>query len=197
MLIFCPSSKSNMVMRWAQIFNERAYNCCIVGRISCDCDSAWWCFSARSAGLIVSNLRHWLIFWPLWWQCRDDSGQHGASVTRQLSSSACWRSTTRYNSCVKFIRIQYLYEEIWWLNWIFNVMKRWQVIFLSPPLLERRNHRWRFASIRKKDFTVSGVPSKFRGLPQKNVVNKTWPQKLIIWHQKLIRWHQFKPGTKN
>ena len=83
------------------------------------------------------------------------------------SSSACWRSTTRYNSCVKFIRIQYLYEEIWWLNWIFNVMKRWQVIFLSPPLLERRNHRWRFASIRKKDFTVSGVPSKFHGLPQK------------------------------
>ena len=105
--------------------------------------------------LVLMNLRH-----------RADVC--GAAVQRDRDKKGCgrdrvWGQAQHVGDLQRgIIHVWKLYEflfwpEIWWLNWIFNVMKRWQVIFLSPPLLERRNHRWRFDKIRKKDFTVSGI----------------------------------------
>ena len=52
-----------------------------------------------AAGLIVSNLRHWLIFWPLGPQCGDDRDPHGASVTRQYQPSFKYQPVTLITGC--------------------------------------------------------------------------------------------------
>ena len=118
----------------------------------------------------------WPTFFLILMNPRHRADVCGAAVQRDRDKKGCggdrvWGQAQHVGDLQRgIIDVWNWYEFLfilWWLHWIFNAMKRWQVIFLSPPLLERRNHRWRFASIRKKDFTVSGVPSKFHGLPQK------------------------------
>ena len=131
----------------------------------------------------------------------------GAAVQRDRDKKGCgrdrvWGQAQHVGDLQRgIIHVWNLYEflfwpEIWWLNWIFNVMKRWQVIFLSPPLLERRNHLWRFARIRKKDFTVSGVPSNFHGLPPNYFISlfqrTAW--KRCSWTTMMKSTHAWKRG---
>ena len=69
---------------WA-VLRPRGQHCVILLKVpvfsASDCDRAVVVLVRWCAWLIVSNLLHWQIFWPLRRQCRDDREQRGASVT--------------------------------------------------------------------------------------------------------------------